>query len=335
MELAAIDIGSGITKGISGERCVNLPSLAGPYDSEQFNLQDNDDHLVCFAGKRFCVGEPTRALVGPDERADTLSAGWYQSDAYMAMMYKVLSEVVGHHSDRAALCTGLPVAFYGSDKDKLADRLTGTHKFSVGGKKYEMRMRRTNIHVMPQAIGLYFVALDSFDDIGAGPTGFIDVGTYTTGFVVIEGNSVREWASGGATIGMHSVIEDLDRAIKERYGMKVDRAETSRYLTQRRMRVRGNTIDLNATIEQIVQRSGDRLVKQIQKLWGDGKDLNVIVGGGGAETYFQSLSTVFPHARRLTQNDPHMSVVRGYAKYLSGKYPECALTVCGPKRISA
>lgn len=318
--LVAVDIGSGITKVKSQDAEAEFPSISGPPLPEVFALKKDPGAYVQFGGKDFCVGDRALSAVRPADIIDSRTDQWFESDGYRALLYAALAKVLpGGYTGRVALCTGLPIGFYADAKDKLVSRLVGEHRFTVGGKAYKVVIRRPHCWVLPQALGLYLKHLGSERMEEDGRRGYIDVGTYTCGWVAVEKFEVLQWATGGIRMGVGDVKQSLADYLQSTYGLYATRSTVESALETGKVRVGSETVDLTDAIDGIAMKCSEPMRDALRKGWGPAKESSIWVGGGGGRLLYPAIKTVFPHAQLLATSTPHLAIVEGYYNWVRTK----------------
>jgi hypothetical protein len=313
----AIDVGSGMTKVVTGDRRAAFPSVGGPPIAGGHRMAEDPYSEVEFGTTHLTVGERAYADVKPEDLPETNTPEWFRSDVYLALMYSGLARMLPpEFSGRVALCTGLPIAYYNATREALAERLTGEHKFKVGGVSYRVVIRRPNLYIVPQVLGLYFWALDHLPGVGARKAGFIDVGTFTTGWAMVERLDVLQWATGGAPIGVSMVREALREHLELVYDWAPDRAGLEVALRTGEVHVGNSPERVSDFLRDAARQTGEPLRRELRDSWGLAKDAAIYVGGGGARLFYPSICAVYPHAQCLAIDDPIFTVAAGYARWM-------------------
>jgi hypothetical protein len=235
----------------------------------------------------------------------------------MALMYSGMARLLPpDFSGRVALCTGLPIMYFNAAREALAERLTGEHKFRVGGVNYRVVIRRPNLFIVPQVLGLYFWALEKLPGVGGRKAGFIDVGTFTTGWAMVERLDVLQWATGGAPIGVSKVREALGKHLGLVYDWIPQRAGLEAALRTGQVPVGSGTESVDGFLREAARQTGEPLRRELRDCWGLAKDAAIYVGGGGARLFYPSICAIYPHAQCLTADDPIFTVASGYARWM-------------------
>ncbi|HRP05748.1 MAG TPA: ParM/StbA family protein [Opitutaceae bacterium] len=313
----AVDIGSGITKARGGEARTHFASLAGVPDAFGHEIEASTGATVNFAGKTYVTGERAHTEVRPENIVNTRDDAWYETEAYIALLYSALARVVAPgYEGRVALCTGLPQALFTGHKSALAKRLARKHRFEVNGKKYSIHLRSEDVRVLPQVTGLFLSRLELDRSLQHQKVAVIDVGTYTSDWTIVDNCRVLHWSSGGAPVGIGNVIEGVRTYLREEHRNHCSYAVASEAVRHRKIRSGGRTIELTDHIDKIVFEQSEKLMAALKESWGDAKDSKIIIGGGGCHVYAPAIRSCLAHAEVIQDSNPIFSVVDGYHIYM-------------------
>jgi len=331
----AIDVGSGVTKLCSADRKTHFPSLSGQGPERGFDLEESKSKntTVSFRVRRptdiaggknrheevfFAVGEAAPNLVSPEKLAQTRSDDWYASDEYLALMFAAVAEgVAPQYRGKIRLCTGLPQALYGEHRDALTKRLIGTHCFKVNDIPYKITIRREDLFVMPQVMGLFLSRLAENRSLQKDRVAVLDVGTYTSDWTIVENLATVQWASGGMAVGVSNVVEDISKYLENVYRAQCSYVAVSNAIRYGEILIKERRVDLRDHIRQSVHDIAGPLVDAVYKQWRGAPDAHVIVGGGGARLFGPTVRTLIPHTTVIQDAEPIYSVVEGYYSYLT------------------
>lgn len=325
MRLVAIDIGSGNSKGRNKHGHTIFPSLAGSCNDtadSAFSLNSHEHNKVSFDKGTFYVGASAKTMLQPDQIKSTLSPDWAGSPAFMALMYKMIAELMPEDKtqENIGICTGVPIDFYKASKERLKNVLCGNHSFKIGQKQYHISIAEENIFILPQAAALYFSDHNEFERTREGRHGYLDFGTYTSGCAMIEDLEFIDWESMGMPVGASDLIKAVQEYIKKQYGVTMRYESVRKVVETGRISIQGNTIDAREQITLLARKVFNQLLNDISDKWKGGKDANVYVGGGMATHLFSLVRETFPHAQLLS-SDEHCvyDVVDGYYVYLQSQ----------------
>jgi len=328
MKHLAIDVGSGITKVCSEEGRVQFPSLAGIpdcLDRLEFEFKETKGATVEFNRKTYVTGERAMSLVHPDKLVRTTDDQWFDHDGYMALLYAAMAEALPqNYNGKVAICTGLPQASFSRSKEALVKKLAAKHSFRVNNVKYSVHIRKQDVQVMPQVMGLFLSRLALDTSLQLGRVALLDVGTYTSDWTLLEDCKTQHWAAGGSATGVSNVIHAISRYLREELLMNCSDSTITKALRDGRIR-RGNSwLPLGDQIADAVMDCSAEMIESVDRLWKGAKDATMIVGGGGSRIFGPAISVRFPHARIISDPEPVFSIVTGYFVYMQQRQQQHA-----------
>lgn len=316
-----IDIGSGVTKSAISDRLDNFPSLIGPAVSESgFRLKQDD--MLEFNGKIYYAGDSANSRIKPDSMYSTLTNSWAGSDGWFGLLYYAISRLFQHGNlGDISLCTGVPVAYYAQNKATLPKKLSGTHTFKVSGKVYEFRLKPEDIVLVPQALGLYFShrISPSFKKVKQEKCCYIDIGTYTTGWVTIEENEIRDWGTDGTEFGVGHFKQILTKRLTTDFNLSgLSPIEIDRVVREKHLKIRRRTLNLEPLCDEVMHEIKSKILGPLGESLKDNASMSFYVGGGGSMIFMPVIKEFNPAAELLCAKDDAMfSVVKGLHAYHS------------------
>ena len=329
----AIDVGSGVTKMCGAEGVAHFPSLSGPPTDGGMDLRADDNKTVSFKIRgeanasdgsstleeaHYAVGATAPKRVVPELLADTRSDDWCQSNEYMALLYAAIAECVeDRYRGKIRLCTGLPQALYDRHRAELIKRLIGSHCFKVDGVPYKITIRREDVFVMPQVMGLFLSQLTKDTSLQNQRVAVLDVGTYTSDWTIIENLGTVQWASGGMAVGVSNVIHRIRDYLGSDHGADCSYVAVSDAIRKGHITLKGRKVELSDHIQQAVSEVAEPMIKEVKSQWRGASDAQVIVGGGGAHLFGPEVRTQFTHAGEVDKDVSIFAVVEGYYSYLT------------------
>lgn len=306
---AAVDVGSGYVKAISGGLSVDSPRVSFPSVVGEMpahlrgQFGSSELPVIEYADRVWLTGQYALEHLRQHQVADTLDHNWAGSMPWMVLLFRALADM-GITDGGVHLVTGVPQASYRERWRDIAAALLGEHRAVVHGKKMRISIMRGENMIMPQAAaGLYYwmaqdAKLREISDTD-GLIGGIDVGTYTTGFAVLRGGRPVMDLCSGIDIGMSRVASTVGTRIHGRFGLALDLKESMRMVENRhKVFLQGQLMDLSSDVRLAVEQvvSGP-LMNAIYGLWGGDADRMVIgVYGGGAPDFYPFIKQVFPRA---------------------------------------
>jgi plasmid segregation protein ParM len=328
--LVSVDVGSGLTKWKSEDRSGSIPSAVGNLkhvEDSDFTYRDFSSDQVSFkrskATDTYVVGEAAHRLLEKDARENTLCKEWFQSPGYRALLYRALANVLEPgFNGRVRLCVGLPQQRYDVDKPALVSLLTRVHAFSVGGNSYRVEIKESDLFVVPQAMGVYLYYTQVNPDSAANDLiGVVDVGTFTTGYSLINGGIFIRKKSGGLELGIASLAKQARSLISSEHGVRLDLPIVEDALREGNIRIRGKSYPLGKAIKTLAGPLVDELTDALQAAWGeDSAAALLLLAGGGADYVLPAMRTRWPHASLVADKQQSaMVIVEGYDFYLSAQ----------------
>ncbi len=307
----AVDVGSGFTQYTDGVKDGSFPSIVTPMpETLGFGANQIKD-MITINGQAFLVGQDAYVHGDPDMREDTLSEDWAGSIAWQALFYSSIAKLVSNPDASIRVVTGLPQRLFASKKDGLIKFLNNTHIFDVKGKQYKIKI---SSNVIPQAASALFMAASKNKSVLQDDVGVIDIGTYTTGFSVMEKGAFITHKCSGCSIGMSLLIKAFKTWLVREKGFSIDEAKIPNILMEKKVRFRGEMFEAAKEIDQLAITVAQPMLDTINANWKGAGDLNVYVVGGGAPYFINAIKTIIPHAQVM--DDAFFAVVKGMRCYL-------------------
>ena len=163
-----------------------------------------------------------------------------------------------------------------------------------------------SVFVAPQPFGSLFRELlnergkINNGDIEKGRIGIIDVGTFTTDFVVADELRYVQRLSGSIRIGWSKVVNQVQQALADMHMLELMPYEVDRAIQAKEVRVRGQPISLEKLIDPAIADIQTAIIARARDLGGSAANLDMIlVSGGGGPHLYNAVHDVYPHARLL------------------------------------
>lgn len=321
-QILTVDIGYGWTKGLAPDKSPFIcSSLVSPARDIRYKsgLADSGGIIVSVNGSRYFVGY--LAELQGRGGAQTMSTDRVDSDEFVALFFAAASDLVKIASEQVTVVTGLPVADYDDDnKERLKRALMGRHVVARDGRA-PRSFEVVRVGIVPQAMGcLYGLVLDKDGRVTenkglqSGEVAVVDVGQFTTNYVMLRNLEYVDISSMSAEIGVSRLLLDLQRDLRDEYSLNleklslVDRAVRDGFVT-----VRGEQVDITDMISRHVGHLGDLVMNQAVSLWGNGTGLTaVVLTGGGSHLLAERVKAVYSQTR-VTPNS-QFSNVQGYLR---------------------
>ncbi|KDR40791.1 PRTRC system protein D [Caballeronia glathei] len=317
-QVFAVDVGYGNTKFAfrmqSNVVSRMFPSIAPLSVSDAVSgfgqgvLSKRDVEPIEIAGTVYEVGPDVDRSSAYGNAGRTLSEDFCTTPNYAALLggslrYARITEV-----DRLVL--GLPVHSIAKYSAGLRESFTGALKFGHGA------VQVGSVKVVPQPLG----SLVSFSEYGGSRFDrdnahlVIDVGYFTTDWVVANGFTMNDRRSGGAPGGASQVYQHVASLIAKQEGEPVsdiERIDESLRL-QKPLLFYRQEIDLKPLLEQS-QAVILSTVKQIQNKVGRTADIrSIVLTGGGAALYEPAIREAFPRTQIDVLDSPCFANVKGF-----------------------
>ncbi len=321
-----IDLGYANVKVVTSTQRIQFPSIVGTPEKSAFNMGTLQDFTITLlsssAEKRtYNVGEAaleqSRFTTRQEDRE------WYKSTEYLVLLHAALSSLYKEGHKEVIVVTGLPVAFYESDKDAIRSLYEDNMHLVVRDDRMVMPIKIVRCYVIPQVMGtllneaLNLTGQIADQKIAEGRIGVIDIGGNTSNFLHAHkmGDVARETASinmGGwdAMRAVRPIIEDVAPDVNY-----ADH-EISQAITDLSIRYRGETIDLTDQIAPVLDPMAEQLIAKAKELWpGGGARLDtILLSGGGALILGERIKAQLNHTDIRIVDDAVFANADGFHK---------------------
>lgn len=331
--IVGVDIGYGYTKAVGEATQVVFPSVVGKAERIRY---ENDLHgqlgsgdesgiaLITEEGDRF-VGE--LALLQSRVQWTLLDRSRVEDPSARLLFLAALSELAGADKGTShfRVVTGLPVKWY-ADRAKVVEQWQGKHIVQrVNGHSLVQRFSVDDVLVVPQPFGSLFNTILGAEgqivdeSLARGRLGVIDVGTYTTDYVLVDGLRYIERGSESISTGMSKGYQLVGRSLLDTFGLDLRMHEVDRAVRQGKVMIFGEERSIDWLADPVFDVLAQEILAQAGTLWGDGRDLRaILVTGGGAIALGERICERYAHARIL--DDAPMANVHGFLKYALRKW---------------
>ena len=322
----AVDVGYGHVKFTDGcdphdksIRTDSIPSQSPVARTDTVDgpgvLAQRDTFLVPVGDRLFEVGRDIRLALHGTQITEDLSADFCLSDGYAARLFGAINYMQLPDNVIDVLVLGLPITTYQKHHQDLAKRFVGPHRINSRGTS--VRIERCQVY--PQPLGSYMTYLVSGAATSQAPHALvIDPGYNTFDWFVCHGMAANAANSGAVERGMGAVLraiaEDIIKKISgiDATPMDLVRAIDRSLTTGQPLRLYGQEFDLaphlaaGAPIFEEAARALKNAVRSSAEL-----DV-IILTGGGATLYAETIRNHFPRHPVVTLDDPAMANVRGF-----------------------
>jgi plasmid segregation protein ParM len=330
MAAVGIDIGFGFTKAYNGRDAIAFKSIFGEATDIQYREQllgtpRAEEHLhVETGGKGYFVGELAERQ--SNVRSFTLDQDHLISNFARLMTITALSRLSeGNQSVRVV--TGLPISYYKRHRDEVAALLTGKHTTTIIdhlGNRSESVINITHVRTIPQPFGsLFNHMLNDMAEVAnkrfvQEKIGIIDVGFRTCDCTIADKTRYSERGSHTTESGISKAYTAIAARLQELTGVKIELYRLYEAIDRGSIKIRGKTIDLKPLIEEGFSKLASSIAAEIDRLWADDWDIDlmVITGGGGAALAPYLTPALNGEVMALdSAADARLNNVRGYWKY--------------------
>jgi len=323
-----VDSGFYATKSITaGKKPFKFLSVMGkPSDS----MVDMNGHVNLVVTSAFGTHQVGQAAVRFNPASDGRQefSDWVQTPEYMQILYTALGGLTEATQFNVNLGCGLPIADFARYREILQTRLLGRHEFTIGGEDRRAQVAKIEtVRVLPQGWGAVLCLF--LDDNGniADPglsrqrVAVLDIGGRTVGYLSVDGLADVPSESRSTRRGAWNVVRGLHDFLSVNYpdlGELSDHKLMAAALA-REILNHGEPVDLHPVIDPIVEDIGEEIVRTSRQYWGNTAATfqKVLVIGGGAYVWGDTVKKVFPHAVVLP--DPEFANARGYFRYVVAK----------------
>lgn len=287
-EQIAVDCGHGWVKALAATgRRILFPSLITPAPSTVDLGDFARSEVVAIDGVPYLVGDPARRHATP------LWSRQKANDADTLRLILAAAAQLGAVGP-IALATGLPLAWYGSQRRAFREALTGFGATVQLPGQPSQRLWIESVRVLPQGLVAALNVLLA-DDYETGSYVVVDVGYRTTDFLAVEKTSreidVDPAQAGSLELGMHAVTATVAAGLEHDYQVAFTAAELE---DADRVHVRGMPVPLAerraAALDQVRTQLLERLQEHLGSAWP--KLAGIVLVGGGAE----AMQPAFPRA---------------------------------------
>lgn len=330
MQAVGIDPGRGYTQAVGpkGER-VLFPSIVGApseayYGALLGELERNGRYKVrhdWVDGSKPCSAQLDR-VVGVEADTAGLSswATWHRQrpdeDLFAfvaAALYKI-----GVEGD-IALAIGSPVAYYPTEHEMLANKLSGS--WDINGRRINVR----HVAVIPEpAAAVYHLGLTIEGAVRdmeyfRQKVAVLDIGTHSTDGVLVEKGQYRTAACFTEQYAVRQILECLSRYLSDHYNVSIPPHRLTQELRQGWVSINTYRVDLSEVIQQAVADNVAPILRAVTKAWANEPLERAVMVGGGAYCYGNAIRGALPHFR--IPDEPEWSIalgLRAYAQFAFG-----------------
>lgn len=191
---------------------------------------------------------------------------------------------------------------------------------SSQGSQIVQRFSVIEVLVVPQPFGSLFHAILGpegqivDEELARGRLAAIDIGTYTTDYVLVDGLRYIEKGSSSISTGMSKAYQLIGRSLLDTFGLDRRMHEVDRAAREGQVTVYGEDRRIDWLTAPVFDAVSEEILAQAGTLWADERELEaILVTGGGAIALGERIRRRYPHVR--LSDDAAMANVRGFGKY--------------------
>jgi plasmid segregation protein ParM len=285
-----------------------FPSLIAPAPMAVDLGEFAQSSVMLIGGVPYLVGESARKIATPLWSRDKAT------DPDTLRLVLVAAAQLGAIGG-IKLATGLPLAWYGSQRRAFREVLTGFGEVIALPGRPAQRLWIESVTVLPQGIAAAAGLIVSPDRV-PGDYVVLDIGYRTADFVVVsktvDGSiDFRADQAGTLEIGTHAIATTVARGLEHDYAAPFTTAEIE---TVRGIHIEGQFVDLTERRRMATAHVTQSLFRALTEVLDSRlkKVAGLITVGGGA----LSLGNTIPHA--VVPDDPQWANAVGYLGALEG-----------------
>lgn len=325
--IIAVDVGYGYTKAVSGDRRISFPSLVAPYEPSPFRGSDLDQdsrlQYKVSIKSSFLTGEKVVGEAAKNSSMVERLVGDEKNQRVhdILLLTAVALLIEGKPDEKIDLAVGLPLQYYASQKSNLYSRLSClTAQVSLG--KEERRISFNSVKVLPQGYGA--IMASDIDFPNDGMVGVIDIGTYTTDFVLLEVSNgfmkpINECCR-SATIGIEQIYQQVAAEFNRQTGAVVPPGLIHQVINKTAkgepVSYAGKKHNLHPAYKRAIDEVASAILGVIQSTWSARSQFldATILAGGGAEYFYGLLNGTLPNLTKIS--NPVYANCTGYLRIL-------------------
>lgn len=327
MRTIGIDVGYGYVKVHSQGNTISFPAVT----AQPSRLLMPRDAGFDFNNLLVEFDDGTRRLVGAaairslsQVAYSPFSADRLEEKAFYHLLVTGLGLAARGGYELLRVVTGLPMAYYHSDADKLRERILGLHRVNFLVNDEIVRSHHLDVaevDVIPQPMGtLLDVYLDDSGNV-ADPSveeqriGIIDIGFRTTDmFGVNEGLAYDPGYAWSLEMGMVYVYERVARYLHETERIDLSPWQLEREMKHAKITVAGRPVDLSRVYDEALAELADAIWSAVERRWRNLRLLHrIILTGGGGQAVASHLARRAPETLKVSAA-PQGANARGFYK---------------------
>ncbi|MFA7523500.1 MAG: ParM/StbA family protein [Halothiobacillaceae bacterium] len=309
-----LDVGHSSVKVVaassSGRHQFLFPSVAIP----AFAISDEGEariaamETVAVGQRKFFVGETALVQSCGQPPALGLTNDWIETPEHSALIAGAAKKLERHGLDlrNCLVVTGLPSALHTHQKARM--------------REVVRQQIQAEVLVAPQPFGPLQTlmltpvgTLSSAHDMREENWAVVEIGHFTTDFLLIQSGRIVEKASGSCG-GVRLAVEHMQRLLNQE-NIQVDHFEAEQALRERRIKYFGKALDVTEYAKQAISLIASEVMDTASRVLDPvARKLDgILIAGGGAPVIFPELSLKWPHA--TIANEPRMAIAEGFCRF--------------------
>jgi plasmid segregation protein ParM len=268
--------------------------------------------------------------VGPDafelDKSVEMADNFVATEAYLALIkgaiYYSMKALNEPFDTIEALAVGLPNSNFVRDKQILKDVLLRTHTIPLPSKfsylqKATMDVKIEKILALPQPLGSQtaYLMQQQATELKNETNLVIDIGFNTLDWLSIKSVSIDSSHSGSINAGVSQVLQALSSSISKQHGIeRLEFYDTQKAYLDGFFIYKGKKI-LTNQLQSIVESKCDEIVNRFKNNIKKYDYDNLILTGGGAPMYANSIHQQFEDLKLITLPNPVFANVLGFYCY--------------------
>lgn len=317
------DIGHSTVKGVAvgffnGVHKRNefiFPSIAIPAIkiADESGAEKAKLDTVMVDGEPWFYGE-TAKIQSMGKYESGLTDNWIETKVHTALflgLIQKLKQAGLENVDSALFVLGLPTILHATQKERLKQIV------SVYAPKIE-------VLVAPQPMGALYADVmteDGVEDIGRSiakeAIGVIEIGLYTTDYLLLQGGQWTEQGCGSSG-GVRLAVQHLSKLLESNHGIEADLDECQDTLRSGHILNFGATVNVENEVSAARELLIAKIIDESERLFAPmvRKLSSVVIAGGGAPLVYKGIKAKWPHAKMIEKH--RFAIAEGFCRLGSG-----------------
>jgi len=319
--LISIDLGYGFVKAVSKGKRIIFPSVVAPAQEATADFGRSLNYVLEYRNKeeitkhKMFIGD----VAAKEGRAieASLNRTKYTKQASIAMAL-VAAYVLGCEK-QTPLVMGLPLAYYKNQREDVRNAFEKIAAYASVNGGPERYISFSKIDVFPQGVGAVYAQSDLPEK---GMVGLLDVGYYTTNYVLFEctPKDIEPLRSYNSTIeiGVSTAMKLFSEKMRQMTGTPISLTDAQYLWKKKRISFRGVSIDPSPVVDEIKKAVSKSIVESVISAWSEKIDWldDLLLSGGGSLEFYNEIKKAMPLARLV--KEPQFANAFGYIEMAGG-----------------